>query len=302
MSQQVFFENKQLKWINLQNPTKEELDKIAINYSFQKLTIDDSLEPGHLPKYESDESTSSFLLVRFFDKEHRTLKNTVREFSHKISIYLGTNYIITVHQKETDIFDLIQRKYLSKLNPEKVTSKGILYRIISETIKTYEEPANEMDEEIDQLEHLIFTGDLRKIKIPTLYKIKREATACKKILDYTLEALKEYRLDNKRTSTSQDLYEENVKMLHLHSQIVDDVQNLLSVYLSMNGQKSNEIMQTLTIFSAFFLPLTFIAGIYGMNFDFMPELAYKWSYPICLLVMLIVVFFIYFWFKKKKYL
>ena len=302
MSQQVFFENKQFKWINLQNPTKEELDKISVNYSFQKLTIEDSLEPGHLPKYESDESTSSFLLVRFFDKEHRTLKNTVREFSHKISIYLGPNYIITVHQKETDIFDLIQRKYLSKLDPGKVTSKGILYRIISETIKTYEEPANKMDEEVDQLEHLIFTGDLRKIKIPTLYKIKREATACKKILDYTLEALKEYRLDNKRTSSSQDLYEENVKMLHLHSQIVDDVQNLLSVYLSMNGQKSNEIMQTLTIFSAFFLPLTFIAGIYGMNFDFMPELAYKWSYPICLLVMLIVVFFIYFWFKKKKYL
>ncbi|GGE86316.1 magnesium transporter [Chishuiella changwenlii] len=302
MSQQIFFENKQFKWINLQNPTKQELDKIAVTYSFQKLTIEDSLEPGHLPKYESDESTSSFLLVRFFDKEHRTLKNTVREFSHKISIYLGPNYIITVHQKETDIFDLIQRKYLSKLDPEKVTSKGILYRIISETIKTYEEPANKMDEEVDQLEHLIFTGDLRKIKIPTLYKIKREATACKKILDYTLEALKEYRLDNKRTSSSQDLYEENVKMLHLHSQIVDDVQNLLSVYLSMNGQKSNEIMQTLTIFSAFFLPLTFIAGIYGMNFDFMPELAYKWSYPICLLVMLIVVFFIYFWFKKKKYL
>ena len=299
---QILFDNNKLKWINLQNPTKIELNEIASKYCFQKLTIEDSLEPGHLPKYESDDSNISFLLIRFFDKEHRMLKNTVREFSHKISIYFGPDIIITVHQKETDIFENIQRKYLSVLDPAKVTSKGILYRIISETIKTYEEPAYLMDEEVNQLEHLIFTDDFRKIKLPTLYKIKREATACKKILDYTLEALKEYRADNKKTSSSQDLFEENVKMLHLHAQIVDDVQNLLAIYLSLNGQKSNEIMQTLTVFSAFFLPLTFIAGIYGMNFDFMPELNYKLGYPICLLVMLLVVIFIYFWFKKKRYL
>ena len=299
---QILFDNNKLKWINLQNPTKIELNEIASKYCFQKLTIEDSLEPGHLPKYESDDSNISFLLIRFFDKEHRMLKNTVREFSHKISIYFGPDIIITVHQKETDIFENIQRKYLSVLDPAKVTSKGILYRIISETIKTYEEPAYLMDEEVNQLELLIFTDDFRKIKLPTLYKIKREATACKKILDYMLEALKEYQADNKKTSSSQDLYEENVKMLHLHSQIVDDVQSLLTIYLSLNGQKSNEIMQTLTVFSAFFLPLTFIAGIYGMNFDFMPELNYKLGYPICLLVMLLVVIFIYFWFKKKRYL
>lgn len=299
---QTLFENEKLKWINLQNPTQEELNEIATKYNFQKLTIEDSLEPGHLPKYESDDQNVSFLLIRFFDKEHRVLKNIVREFSHKISIYIGSNFIVTVHQKETIIFDHIQNKYLSNLDPAKVTIKGILYRIISETIKTYEQPAYRMDEGVDLLEQMIFTDDFRKIKLQNLYKIKREATACKKILDYTLEALKEYRLDSKRTSSSQDLVEENIKMLHLHSQIVDDVQSLLTIYLSMNGQKSNEIMQTLTVFSAFFLPLTFIVGIYGMNFDFMPELNYKLGYPICLLIMLLVVIFIYFWFKKKRYL
>lgn len=299
---QTLFENEKFKWINLQNPTQEELNEIATKYNFQKLTIEDSLEPGHLPKYESDDQNVSFLLIRFFDKEHRVLKNIVREFSHKISIYIGSNFIVTVHQKETIIFDHIQNKYLSNLDPAKVTIKGILYRIISETIKTYEQPAYRMDEGVDLLEQMIFTDDFRKIKLQNLYKIKREATACKKILDYTLEALKEYRLDSKRTSSSQDLVEENIKMLHLHSQIVDDVQSLLTIYLSMNGQKSNEIMQTLTVFSAFFLPLTFIVGIYGMNFDFMPELNYKLGYPICLLIMLLVVIFIYFWFKKKRYL
>ena len=108
----TIFETDKFKWINIQNPTKQELNEIASQYSFQKLTIDDSLEPGHLPKYESDDENISFLLVRFFDKEHRMLKNTVREFSHKISIYIGANFIITVHQKETDIFDLVLKKYI----------------------------------------------------------------------------------------------------------------------------------------------------------------------------------------------
>ena len=299
---QLLFENEKFKWINLHHPSKIDLEKIATEYNFQKLTIEDSLEPGHLPKYESDEQSTSFLLVRFFDKERYLLKSTVREFSHKISIYIGPNFIVTVHQKETDILTNIVAKYLNSTPPEKVTPRTILYRIVSASIKTYGESAYKMDQEIDQLEHLIFTDDFRKIRLQTLYKIKREATACKKILDYTLEALKEYRADNKKTSSSQDLLEENFKMLHLHTLVVDDVQSLLTIYLSLNGQKSNEIMQTLTVFSAFFLPLTFIAGIYGMNFAFMPELNYKLAYPICLLVMLIVVIFIYFWFKKKKYL
>ncbi|WP_313375381.1 CorA family divalent cation transporter [Chishuiella sp.] len=299
---QTLFENDKFKWINLHNPTKTELEEIAVKYSFQKLTIEDSLEPGHLPKYEPGENLTSFLLIRFFGKESPFQKNTIKEFSHKISIFIGPDYIITVHQQETKIFENIVNKYLKNTDVSKITIKNILYRIIFATLKSYEAPAFEMDEEINQLEHLIFTDDLRKIQIPNLYKLKREATACKKILDYTLEVINEYRLDNKRTSSAQDLYEENIKMLHLHTQIVDDAQNLLSTYLSMNGQKSNEIMQTLTVFSAFFLPLTFIAGIYGMNFEFMPELKYKLSYPICLFVMLLVVFFIYIWFKKKRYL
>ena len=298
---EVLFQNQQIKWINLLNPSAEELEKIASEYGFLKLTIEDSLEPGHLPKFESDEHIS-FLLVRFYDKEKRTLKNIVREFSHKISIYFGKDFIITVHQKEANIFNNVFQKYINKNDPNKITKKGIIYNIINEVLKTFEGPANRMDEDVNTLEELIFSNDLDKLKLHTLYHLKREASACRKILDYTLEALNEYSFKNNKTSTLQDLKEDCIKMLHLHTQIVDDVQNLLSIYLSLNSQKSNEIMKTLTVFSAFFLPLTFIVGIYGMNFNYMPELAYKWGYPICLLAMLIIVILIFGWFKRKKYL
>ena len=297
---EIIFENQTIKWINLLNPSIDELKHIAIEYNFQELTINDSLELGHLPKFEFDEKIS-FLLVRFFNHEKNTNKNSIREFSNKISIYFGKGFIITVQQKENNIIENVIKNYLNKNSGIKVTQNKILYYIISQCLKSFEEPANKMDEKIDILEKLIFNNNLDKLKLHSLYYLKREATACKKILNYNLDALNDYSSKYNKSSLLQDLVENNTKMIHLHAQIVEDAQNLLSIYLSLNSQKSNDIMKTLTIFSAFFLPLTFIVGIYGMNFKFMPELNYKWSYPLCLLTMIILVILIFFWFKRKKY-
>lgn len=297
---EIIFENQTIKWINLLKPSIEELKHIAIEYNFQELTINDSLELGHLPKFESDEKIS-FLLVRFFNQEKKTNKNSIREFSNKISIYFGKEFIITVQQKENNIIENVIKNYLNKNSGIKITQNKILYYIISQCLKSFEEPANKMDEKIDILEKLIFNNNLDKLKLHSLYYLKREATACKKILTYNLDALNDYRARYLKSSSLQDLIENNTKMIHLHSQIVEDAQNLLSIYLSLNSQKSNDIMKTLTIFSAFFLPLTFIVGIYGMNFKFMPELNYEWSYPLCLLIMFLIVIVIFFWFKRKKY-
>jgi magnesium transporter len=83
---------------------------------------------------------------------------------------------------------------------------------------------------------------------------------------------------------------------------LDEVNNLVNLFMSLSSQKTNDVMKVLTIFSVFFMPLTFIAGIYGMNFEFMPELRQKWGYPGVMVLMGIVTAFIYFWFKRKKWL
>ena len=289
----VIFKNQTFSWINLLNPTIEELKKVASEYNFQELTINDSLELGHLPKFEFDDNIS-FLLIRFFNLDKNSYKNSIREFSNKISIYFGKNFIVTVQQKENEIIDHIFKNYINKTDPNKITQKKIIYHLIFQCLATYEAPANKMDEEINSLEELIFTNKIDKLKLHSLYYLKREAATCKKILNYNLNALNNYSLKNNHSSALQDLIENNNKMIHLHTQVVEDAQNLLSIYLSLNSQKSNDIMKTLTIFSAFFLPLTFIVGVYGMNFKHMPELEYKWGYPACLLTMFLLVVFIFF--------
>ena len=88
----------------------------------------------------------------------------------------------------------------------------------------------------------------------------------------------------------------------LYTQVLEDVNNLMNLYISYSAQRTNDVMRVLTIFSAFFLPLTFIVGVYGMNFEFMPELSKKWGYPAVLLLMAAVTIGIFTWFKKRKWL
>jgi magnesium transporter len=91
-------------------------------------------------------------------------------------------------------------------------------------------------------------------------------------------------------------------MQTLYTQVLEELNNLLNLSMSFSAQKTNDVMKVLTIFSAFFLPLTFLAGIYGMNFKYMPELAQKWGYPACLAVMAFITMGIYSWFKRKNWL
>ncbi|MEG0915842.1 MAG: CorA family divalent cation transporter [Myroides sp.] len=91
-------------------------------------------------------------------------------------------------------------------------------------------------------------------------------------------------------------------MILSYDEVLEDANNLLNSYHSVNAQKNNDVMKLLTVFSAFFLPLTFIAGIYGMNFDYMPELEWHFGYFATLTVMLVIAIIIFLWFKRKKIL
>jgi magnesium transporter len=97
--------------------------------------------------------------------------------------------------------------------------------------------------------------------------------------------------------------EENAQSYHFHAdELLEEANNLLGIQLSMASHRTNEVMRVLTVFSAFFLPLTFIVGVYGMNFSFMPELEKHWGYPAVLLVMLAVSAIIFIWFRRRGWL
>lgn len=297
----VVFQNEHFAWYNLENPTEEMLAQYLDKFSLNSFTISDTMEPGHLPKFEHHENFE-FVLIRFYGKERRSYTNIIREFSHKIGIFIGENFLITVHQKPmpflNDILDFIKTEKVQ----DSFLPKNLFYQIVKRTLQTFQAPSVRISEQIDLHEDQLFLKKNKEVSLAELYKLKRESNTCSKILILTRDVLNEYKSYVKSASSYKDLQEFNAKLIHLHNQNSDDLQNLFHLSLSVSSQRANEIMKLLTIFSAFFLPLTFIVGVYGMNFRFMPELDWHYGYFICLGVMLVVVVVIFLWFKRKKIL
>lgn len=297
----ILFKNSCFTWYNLEHPGEELLTQYLEKLSLNVFTIQDAMEPGHLPKFEHQDNFD-FILIRFFGKENRNYTNIVREFSHKIGIFIGRDFVLTVHQKPVTFWPEVLKHIETDANPDALTPKLLFYKIYKYTMLTFLPPAIRISEAIDNYESNLFTNFESKIELKNLYNLKRESSTCSKILIQTRDVLNEYKAYVKSVSSFNDLLELNNKFMHLHQQNTEDIQNLFTLTISVSDQRANDIMKILTIFSAFFLPLSFIAGVYGMNFQYMPELTYKWGYFAVLGLMLGVVIFIFSWFKRKKFL
>jgi magnesium transporter len=127
-------------------------------------------------------------------------------------------------------------------------------------------------------------------------------TSTRRILNLTKDVITAVGRNSIVPTVAQDTMELQVKAITQYEQMEDSLTHLLEIYISLQSQRADEVMRVLTVFSAFFLPLTFIVGVYGMNFDHMPELHWKYGYAVCLGIMFTVFATIYIWFKRKNWI
>jgi magnesium transporter len=294
-------------WLDLVHPTREELADIARRYGLHPMTVEDSLEPEHLPKYERIGSTT-FIIVRAFDTASARDCSTLHEMTRKVAIFYGADFLITIHRTEQSFLTALMEKYQLPSPPETgERRKGYLPRLVTDLINTaiatYEKPLQDAEDTIDTFEATVFgehefTGLLRRI-----YLVKRRVTLMRRMLSHTLDAVKKLVPASEPTAPLYQDLRENVESMHFWAEeLLEDVNNLLSIQLALASHRTNEVVRVLTVFSVFFLPLTFIVGVYGMNFDFMPELRERWGYPAVLVGMGIVTLVIYLWFRGRGWL
>ena len=138
--------------------------------------------------------------------------------------------------------------------------------------------------------------------IENLYYLKSKARIAKKVLSLTQVVVNQLEVKHNLQSNLQDIKESLVSHIQQYEEIIESANTILNSYLSITTQKSNDVMKLLTIFSAFFLPLTFIVGIYGMNFKNMPEIEWRYGYYASIVLMSFISLSIYIWFKRKKIL
>lgn len=288
-----------VKWIDVLNPSQEEMQELSDEYQLNHNAVLDCMQPEHLPKYELVDDVQ-FLILRFYAKDAGKPIATIQELTNKIAIFYTEKFIITIHKSEAFFLNEVLKQYV---DTNKVNSiAGLLVKIMWYDLETFDDPVTKLSEKLDTYENAVMMKENTHDLTQSLYIIKHEASVANKVLMLMQEPISHMQPKKGDASAVQDMKDQYLKMLTLYGQALDDVNNLMNLYMSLSAKRTNEVMRVLTVFSAFFLPLTFIVGVYGMNFKFMPELNWKAGYPLVLIFMSIVTLIIYMWFKRKKWL
>lgn len=288
-----------IEWIDVFDPAENELEHISKKFNLNSYTVHDSLDPDHLPKYEEHNDTH-FIIIRLLREENGKLQ-TVQNLSTKIAIFYNDKFIVTIHRSEQPLINKIREKYIS--DGKISTTTGVVIKIIRDALTTFEQPALQLSNQIDEFEsNLFLKKNIPENMIEGIYFLKTKVGLYKKLLLLSDEVVKAIRTHGEDRPAWQDTRDLHTKLMLLYDQIHDDANNLLNVFLSLSARKTNDVMKILTIFSVFFMPMTFIVGVYGMNFDFMPELHYKYGYPLTILAMLVTSVIILIWFKRKNWM
>ena len=290
--------NNAFTWLDITAPSMEDLIEISKRYNLSNHHIDDCLEPDHLPKFEEGDDFNFIILRRVVSKDAEG--NTVQDLTTKIAIFYNEKTIVTIHRlPHADIQEVCEQM----MKTGKITSVNqLLLKVIAKVQQRYTEFSAHLNGQIEAFETGLFIRKTALASIESLYMLKRRTGLCRKLLLLTGEVVSAVRHRQKKSNELQDIGDNQVKLQLFYDQLSEDSQNLVSTYMSYSAQKTNEVMKILTLFSAYFLPLTFIVGIYGMNFDIMPELRYQYGYPIIMGLMLLIFLLIFFWFKRRKWL
>jgi magnesium transporter len=288
------------EWIDLFDPENEEVHQVAEQYGLHEASVTDALQADHIPKYERLKNYTFIILRIYSPQEHEEEADTVKELTNKITIFIADHYIITIHRKEWEALQTISEELVMKGECNKPSH--VLNEIVKAGLLTFDAPAAKLTKHIEFFEENIFLKDRKKPIIKGLYFMKRKVDVLRRILLLSYDIIDKIDPPANSNAYTRDIRDLYVKQQSLFDSLFENTNHLLNIYFNISAHKTNEIIRVLTLFSVFFLPLTFIVGIYGMNFDFMPELKWKLGYPGALGLMVVVTLLIYTWFKRKKWL
>lgn len=295
----TIYRDSQCEWVDVEAPTAEDLAFLHERYEINHLLLEDTLDPNHLPKYEEDGDVKFFLLRESTELERKNL-NTISDISTKIGIFIMGRTIITIHRMKTKSLTET-KKQLSALKTE-TTSKNIALRIALLIMKSFDDESVSLLETMDNIENEIFLKNTNYTnQIRRLYKLKRKSGLNSRVLTVSSDAIDKFKLLGLQDSEVSDLKDKHKDVVADFDHLNIQVTNLIGMFLALSDQKANQVMKVLAVYSVYFLPITFIAGVYGMNFDNMPELHHKNGYFYTLGLMAVVVVCTFIYARRKQW-
>ena len=284
-------------WVDIQEPVHEIIEPLLeTRFGFHELAAEDSLSPNTLPKYDSF-STYDFFIFRTVDmriSEHASE-------TYKMAAFLGRNFLFTVHRPPMrSVDDVCNRLPADK----RMLGNGpdfLLYQIVDQMVDAHFPLLETIEEAVDDLQDEIF-ANAQDAHLDELLHLKRDANLLRRHSLPQRELLNQTSRGDAKFIQSQhliyfrDVYDHSFRISETIDVIRDQMSGTMEAYLSVIANRTNEIMKVLTIYSALMLPLSLIAGIYGMNFEHMPELKWLHGYPFAIGLMFATAGVMLFWF------
>jgi magnesium transporter len=290
------------EWIDVTQPSQEELADIGKKYGLHYYSLKDSLDPDHLPKYELVNDVV-FIITRIYDKYAHPDADTIQELTTKLAIFVGKDFVITIHRPE---LDCLNAACTDAVKGDCPSIFEFLCNVLQQVLLTYEPRAMQLTDLLDKYEAKLFTKKKTPDLLHELYQLKRQAVVIQRMLTLSKNILDNIHshINNKHSDEPmlQDVHDLHMRLDVMYDHVTDSANNLLNLYINLASQKTNEVVRILTVFSVFFMPLTFIVGVYGMNFKYMPELTMRYGYPAIMFLMGAITALIFIWFKRKKWL
>lgn len=278
------------------------INQLAERFQLHPLTVEDILNVEQRSKVdEYDHYLFLTLKILNWHAEKKTFS------IDELSVVVGKNYILTFQEQKSDLFKMLHERLQSGMQQalRKQGSDYLAYRFIDIVVDQYFVVLEGLGDRIEKIEDVIISNPTKK-NARTLYRLKRQMLLLRKTIWPIREVINHLLKDEEQVSNYtriylRDVYDHAVQAIDTIDTFRDMLSNMLDVYISSLTNRMNEIMKVLTIIATIFMPVTFIASIYGMNFHYMPELNYKWSYPIVLSVMATVIVSMLFFFHRKKW-
>ncbi|MCK9441415.1 MAG: magnesium/cobalt transporter CorA [Methanothrix sp.] len=319
-----FKDRPTVTWINIDGLHQMEvLEKLGSCYGIHPLVLEDILTDQR-PKIEDYDDYIFIVLKMLYYDEKGDKKAEERDSGDgeededdlgdtnldmdQVSMILGPNFIISFKEKEVDVFNpLRDRLRTAKGKIRKQGSDYLAYSMIDAIVDHYFLIMEKLGDRFEDLEDVVVSNPEPGI-LPTIYNLKRDMLFLRKSVWPLREAIsKMQRSDSPLVSEAikiylRDVYDHTIQVIENIETFRDMSASLLETYLSSLSNKLNEVIKLLTIISTIFIPLTFLAGLYGMNFRFMPELESPLGYPAVLILMLMVVVIMMVYFRKKEWI
>ncbi|MFW9828148.1 MAG: magnesium/cobalt transporter CorA [Candidatus Thorarchaeota archaeon] len=293
-----------IKWIDIYGLAQEKVvEEVGHQFSLHPLVLEDILSPNQRPKLE-DYSNYIFVVLKKLGWNHE-----LEEFEYEqISLILGESYVLSFQERDTNLFNPIyERIQVPKGRVRLMGADYLFYVLIDIIIDNYFVILEKVGEDIENLEDLLIKSP-EPSTLQLIYRLKRSSIELRKSIWPIREVISKLQREQSKLIKDdlqiylRDVYDHIFRITDLLENYRDIIFGMLDMYLSSVSNRMNDIMKVLTIISTIFIPLSFLAGFYGMNFLYMPELSSPFAYPILISSMCIIALVMIFFFKKKKWI